>query len=244
MKKLSSFLFLIILISSTNGIAQNRIGNIAFEKLVHNYGIIKEADGKAVYKFAFTNKGKMPAIITNVVASCGCTSPDWTKAPIPPNQKGYVNVAYDPYLRPGNFKKDITVTFADKTVAVLQIMGDVIPKAGKAEDRFQFHMESLWLRSNKVPFAKIKKQRKDNDKLPIYNSSNKNMTITFKNVPKHIKIEVEPKVIKPKKTGVIKVFYDAKQKKAKGFVKDMIKVLVNGKEVSRNTLYVSATIVD
>lgn len=39
------------------------------------------------YEFKFTNTGKEPLIISNVQASCGCTTPKWSNEPIAPGKQ-------------------------------------------------------------------------------------------------------------------------------------------------------------
>ena len=49
-----------------------------FTKLEHDFGSLPQ--GKPVtYEFEFTNTGDQPLILDNVQASCGCTTPTWTK---------------------------------------------------------------------------------------------------------------------------------------------------------------------
>ena len=59
--------------------------NAVFEWVaqVHDFGKIKQGTPVS-HEFKFTNKGKVPLIIANVRASCGCTTPDWSKDPVPP----------------------------------------------------------------------------------------------------------------------------------------------------------------
>ena len=52
--------------------AQN---NLKFEKVDHDFGEIKEDDGPAEFTFRFVNEGSQAIRITNVKASCGCTTP-------------------------------------------------------------------------------------------------------------------------------------------------------------------------
>ena len=66
--------------------------------------------------------------MSRVHASCGCTTPTWTKEPIEPGKKGSVTVAYNPLGRPGVFTKTITVfTNASEENVTLLIKGEVIP---------------------------------------------------------------------------------------------------------------------
>ena len=80
---------------------------ITGEKSVHNFGEIKEADGKVSHTFVVKNEGTTPLVISNVTATCGCTTPEWTKEPIQAGKTGEVTVTFDPKNRLGNFMKTI-----------------------------------------------------------------------------------------------------------------------------------------
>lgn len=102
---------------------------VEFEKTDHDFGNVQQSDGNAVYDFVFLNTGDAPLILTNVKASCGCTTPVWTKDPVAPGQKGTIKVSYDAGNRPGGFNKSITVSSnAEVATVVLTIRGNVIPK--------------------------------------------------------------------------------------------------------------------
>ncbi|PLX05985.1 MAG: hypothetical protein C0596_15950 [Marinilabiliales bacterium] len=127
MKKI--LLFVGIVTISTLIFAQQSGPAISWDKTVHDFGKFNEADGKVVATFEFVNTGNEPLYITNVKASCGCTSPEWSKEPVKPGEKGYVKAAYDPNKRPGKFNKSITVTTNEfQPTSILRIMGEVIPK--------------------------------------------------------------------------------------------------------------------
>jgi hypothetical protein len=103
-----------------------------FEKEVHDFGTIKEGT-QAEYVFKYTNTGKEPLVITNVQASCGCTTPKWTKEPVKPGETGQVTAIYNSKGRPGNFNKAVTITSNAKTAQkVLFIKGNVEPSTDGA----------------------------------------------------------------------------------------------------------------
>jgi hypothetical protein len=74
----------------------------------HDFGTLKEGP-VAEHLFSFTNAGKEPLIIQNVTASCGCTTPDWTKQPILPGKSSVITVRYTTQGRVGPFNKDIYI---------------------------------------------------------------------------------------------------------------------------------------
>jgi hypothetical protein len=89
----------------------------------HDFGKIKQGVPVS-HEFRFTNSGKVPLVITNVQASCGCTTPDWTKEPVPPGQQGFIKATYNA-AAPGIFNKTVTVTANVEQGTVLSIKGEV-----------------------------------------------------------------------------------------------------------------------
>jgi len=94
---------------NTGGSAENA-PVMKFEKETHDFG--KLIVGKKVsYDFKFTNTGKSPLIITDGYASCGCTKPEWPKAPIKPGDSGIIHVTFNSQGKtPGLQDKLITIT--------------------------------------------------------------------------------------------------------------------------------------
>ncbi len=98
---------------------------ISFTEQEHNYGTLqKGGDGNC--EFTFTNEGNEPLILSNVKASCGCTTPSWTKEPIMPGKSGSIKVRYNTN-NVGGFTKTITVTSnaINSPRVVLKIKGKV-----------------------------------------------------------------------------------------------------------------------
>ncbi len=99
--------------------------SVSFEYTTYDYGQIqKGSDGKCSFKF--TNNTDTPLILTNVVASCGCTVPSWPKTPINPGESNVINVKYNTN-NVGHFTKRITVTTnkQDMSTIILTIKGQV-----------------------------------------------------------------------------------------------------------------------
>jgi hypothetical protein len=102
---------------------------IAFDRNEHNFGAIRESDGKASTVFSFVNRGDKPLLISDVKASCGCPTPEWTKEPVAPGQKGYIRATYDPTGRIYVFERTLTVYSNGFPAKVtLRIKGETIGK--------------------------------------------------------------------------------------------------------------------
>ncbi|OCX53100.1 hypothetical protein BEL04_01930 [Mucilaginibacter sp. PPCGB 2223] len=75
----------------------------------YSFGKIMQGDS-VVHDFKFTNIGKTPLIITDAVATCGCTKPEWPKGPIKPNEGGVIHVTFHSVGKSGLQDKMITIT--------------------------------------------------------------------------------------------------------------------------------------
>lgn len=124
MTKLAYFLCLLL----AGPLATRAQGVLTFERAAHDFGNVPEGT-IAAHEFTFRNTGNQPIVIANVQASCGCTTPDWTKTPVLPGKSGVVKAVYSSAGRPGVFNKTVTVTSnATEASKVLSIKGTVLTK--------------------------------------------------------------------------------------------------------------------
>jgi len=216
---------------------------IKFEKEIHNFQEIPEDGGKVTHSFRFTNEGEQPLIVHNVKASCGCTSPDWTKQPVKSGEEGYVKATFDPRRRPGNFNKSIIVrSNAKESTVVLRITGKVNPREKTLADIYPREMGDIRLKSSHLSFTKIAPDEVKTEELEIVNVSESPVSIEFDRVPEHVDVKVEPSELAPEQKGKIVATYDAGKKDDWGFVVDRLYLKMNGESNRRNRLNVSATI--
>ena len=222
---------------------QQRTAAISFNETTWNYGDIREETGVATHRFEFTNTGGEPLIIHNVTASCGCTSPSWTREPVMPGSKGYVSAAYDPAGRPGRFDKTVNVmTNAAPGNIVLRIAGNVIPKPLTIEDEYRYPMGPIRLKSNHVSLGTVYSGQQQTALGEIINTSDQPVTVEIRNVPAHIKVNVNSAKLAPKQKGVIEVTYDATKIDDWGFLIDRMNVYVNGQTDRTYQFIISANI--
>lgn len=102
---------------------------ITFDKTTFDYGTIKpNADGTRF--FTVTNTGDKPLVLSNVKASCGCTTPEFKTDPIMPGKPAQIKVGYNTAIN-GGFNKMIEVFSNDpvNSRSVIYIKGNVDPNA-------------------------------------------------------------------------------------------------------------------
>lgn len=207
---------------------------ITFEKDTHDFGKINEADGRVTTVFNFKNEGMSPLVLSNVRASCGCTTPQWTREPIEPGATGAITVTYNPNGRPGKFSKTITVTSnAKEPTARLFIKGEVIPKPAQPVNKYSVKIGELSLVSNQLNFGEITKGETKTISLEYANQTDKNLTVepTQLNYMGTVATLAE---VKPQESGQLKAVFDAGICPIYGPVKETIYLIVNG-NMEKNT---------
>lgn len=216
---------------------------VSFEKSLHDFGKLKEADGKVTYEFAFVNTGGSDLIVQNVSASCGCTAPNWTREPVPPGATGKVAATFNPAGRPGAFRKYVTVVSnAENRSVRLTITGEVEAKPRTVEDDYRFAMGPVRLKSNHLAFGNLKNTTPAEKKLEIINNSGEAATIEFERVPGHLSMRCEPSTLKPGEKGYIVGSYDTPAREDWGFVIDRMGLRINGTSDRSYSLVISANI--
>jgi len=98
---------------------------ITFDKTTFDYGTIKPNSDGTRY-FNVTNTGDKPLVLSNVKASCGCTTPQFSTDPIMPGKSAKIKVGYNTAIN-GGFNKMIEVFSNDpaNSRTVIYIKGNV-----------------------------------------------------------------------------------------------------------------------
>jgi len=134
MKKIIFSIFVLALVSACNNTPAPKVANttpttsIKFENDVFDFGKIVVGE-KINHSFKFKNTGKIPLIISNAVASCGCTVPDWPKLPIKPNESAKIDIVFNTVGKMGLQDKTITITAnTQPNTLKVHLIGEIIEK--------------------------------------------------------------------------------------------------------------------
>ena len=227
MKKYS--FLLVCLLCSLVAMSQKAV--ISFEEKTHDFGKVNEEDGKITHVFDFVNKGISPLVVSRVQASCGCTTPVWTKEPVEPGKKGTITVTYNPTGRPGAFTKTITVySNAIDEQLVLTIHGEVIPKANGENSEYPVVMGLLHARSKVIQMNNVDKGKIQSRVLDIKNTSNISLKPTIENLPGYLSVSISPEVLKANEEGKITFSFNSKNSTQWGPISDDVYILMNGQK--------------
>ncbi len=225
MKKLNLILVLFLSISVYSQKEEKVITSLKFDKSVYDIGIVYEEKGKVTNKFFFKNVSKNDITLTNVRASCGCTTADYTKEVVGPGKKGFVSATFNPEKRNGNFEFMITITTNETTnnIITFKFKGKVVPKPKSLDDIYNQAEGSLKFKQiNK--YYNISNTQKLIDTIFIYNPTQKTIQISdYKRNVAYVSIlKIAPEELKPKKEGIIVFEYDAAKRNELGNINDII----------------------
>lgn len=136
MRRLVVCLFFTALVISTL-CAHAEPSDLHFEVRQWNFGRIEEDGGIVSHVFCFQNRSGHPIVLLDVVATCGCTKPTFSKRPVRPGEMSEIEVSYDPMNRPGAFNRQVTVYTSEGGDPIrLQIVGEVIPRKRSIEELY------------------------------------------------------------------------------------------------------------
>lgn len=113
-------------ISADTPVNADEMGVLTFKETTIDFGTIKEGD-VVTKTFEFTNTGKSPIVISDAKASCGCTVPEYPKAPIQPGESSKIVAKFDSSKKSGPQTKNITITANTMpNQTILTLKGEII----------------------------------------------------------------------------------------------------------------------
>lgn len=131
-------------VASAQQMGNKSAEGLQFKEIEYNFG--KIAQGKPVYHFfEVVNNGKTSLALQNVAASCGCTTPEWSREEIKPGASTAIKIGFNA-MAEGEFEKYITVLFNNNQTKVIKIKGEVwkVPQgAAPANASVQFLKQQL-----------------------------------------------------------------------------------------------------
>lgn len=191
----------------------------------HDFGAFDEGLGTVYCDFHLVNTGDEPIAIINARANCGCTRPEYSRAPIAPGDTAVIRVGFDPTGRPGRFYKYVNVDLDAKPKRTsLSIHGTVIGSSNTLKSRFPVSVGPMKLRSKIIAYGEVLKGHTGGQFLEGYNASADSLRPTVTDIPDYIKVMVEPAVVPPGDRFVISTVIDADKINDWGVVTDSMTV--------------------
>jgi hypothetical protein len=214
---------------------------LKFDRKIHDFGSIKEEGGKVSTRFSFKHEGSDTLHITNVIVSCGCTSPQWPKQALAPGDTGSLLITYDPIDRPGEFEKHIGVEIDGNPNGTVRIQGFVEQRPPGPRDWYPARLGNLWFKHAPMYLGSVWKDSSIVLDNIIYNAGEKNIKIFPEQLklPSFVRFNFGKTELSPKDTAHFTIHYEASQNTAWGYVVDSLPLPSNDEDTPLKPLAVS-----
>jgi hypothetical protein len=246
-KQVITILTILLLLGSAARAQKGAV--ISSEVQTYDFGLIAEADGLATHSFTIRNTGVAPLVINRITASCGCTQPEWSKAPIAPGATGEVKISYNPKGRPGPFHKSIAIhSNARNERLTLYIKGTV--KSRTIEQpviTYPYSIGSLKLQTKTLEYARLYPGESSEETIRIKNEGKTPLKIHLPKTPDFLSVAISPDTLKPGETGEITILFLTDEIKRMGRVAAFLPLSVEnagGKKKTEGAIHVAANIIN
>lgn len=224
---------LFIFILALGGGLTGARAQLVFAPQKWDFGTIAETDGRVSHTFTAENRSDRPIVILDVVTSCGCTVPEFSKRPIRAGEKATVKITYDPRDRPGAFSKEIDVYSSErKRIATLSITGNVTPRAKTVEELYPVDAGGgLRLERTLAAFSFVRQGASEQHAIGYVNTSDRpiRLDLTPKQASGLLSVD-RPRTIAPHEKGNITLTcHIATDAPRYGTIRDALDVLVDGR---------------
>ncbi len=246
LKAAISLLFAALITASLPCYAQN-VSPLQFREKEWSFGTIREEGGPVSHVFTFVNKGRNPVAIDRVSASCGCTTPEYTRGLLKPGESAEIKVTFEPMGYPGSFVKSVVVVSeGGKYHDLLIIKGDVTPRIKPVEEEYPFDMGGgLRFDNLTLAFRQVAQGKSSSMTVRYANTSPKAVTLEITpSEPSELLAVHAPETICAGCRGDITLTYDlAGKPESYGVINNALSVKVSGTSSPR-TIYATMIGVD
>ena len=219
---------------------------ISFDKKIHDFGEVMISDGPVKCTFTFTNISDSPIVVHNIISSCGCTTPQWTRSPVKPGGKGKVDVVFNNDQGPFPFDKTLTlyVSGVGRPV-VLRIRGIAYEKSKNVDELFTGRIGQMGINKSAVSLRNIEQGVLKQDEIDIANLSSSPLKVETREVSRGLLLTVYPNPIPPKSMAKLTYTVDPTLMPKRSWGKQTFtgRFVLNGKKQPEE-FTVSAVIVD
>ena len=224
---------ILLIIAAFAAFSASAQARLVFEPDTWDFGTIRESDGRVSHTFTGVNRGDKPLVILDVVTSCGCTVPEFSRQPVTPGGKTQITVTYDPMNRPGTFTKELWIYSNErKKVASITVQGNVTPREKSLEELYPVDAGGgLRLSTTLSAFSYIYQGRQVQGSIGYANASDRTVRLSLRPQDESGLLQVDaPQRIAPGQRGEINLSYLIPAGTPRyGTLRDALEVAVDGR---------------
>lgn len=231
---------IIMVLGISSGYAQSSIKWMSNE---HDFGAFKEDSGYVTCVFKGVNISNEPLTIVSARATCGCTTPKYSRNAFAPGDTIAIEVSYDPVSRPGRFMKKVYLKNSnDDEKDELRIRGVVIGSEATLKSRYPIDCGKLRLQNDIAAIGELERGRAKAVFINVYNQTTDTVMPNLANVPSYIKASITPSIIPPGEQASVAFHFDAFYCEKWGIVNDSLDLITDAQNAQTINIDVTANI--
>lgn len=228
-KLISTLLITLLTINSLSA-------QLRFESTKHDFGTIAEAGGKVHCTFTATNEGARPVVILDVVTTCGCTVPTFSRKPIRKGEQAVIEVSFDPYGRAGVIDRKLHVYDSNRRqLAVLTLTGQVTPRQRTIEESYPIDAGAgVRLSNTMATFTYIYTGQPMRSALSLINTSDEERQIELRPIRTSglLTVEAPPRIHAGERTAINLTYLNQTEAPRYGTIRDAMELWIDGKKAN------------
>lgn len=181
---------------------------LRFESPVMEIGTVRYDSGPVTVRFICTNICDKSVVILDVKSQCGCAKPSFSREPIAPGGKGYVDVVLDPSHLFDVQNRHLTVIATNgdyRKFNTITVHGCVDRGITKEEVRYPYEiLPGLRSDMQTVGMRLYKKGEVSEKEFTLYNSGTATMSLKWKSDSRKVSAKL-PKTIAPGESAKVRV---------------------------------------
>lgn len=232
-----------LLLCSFSVFAQQGIMSIETKNI--NLGPVKANDIPTEVTFTFKNTGSQPILLSRVTPLTSLLKVQWDKNPVMPGNTSAITVSFVPANMPEKFNYTIHIqSNAQNQREQLRLEATIVDNPEKPALLYKHDMDGVRFKTAYINLGQIHNNQVITDTIYFFNTREKDIPVTTRYLPSHMKMTPSSPSIQPGQKGYIILSYDAKAKNDYGYVFDNIIFNFDNDNSYRHRLSVSANITE
>lgn len=217
---------------------------VLFIEKVHDFGELEESVKPSTYTFSFVNQSNDSLKINTVKASCGCTTPSWTREYIIPGDTGFLTAAYKTYNRPGSFNKSLRVSLSSGQQQTLYIKGSVNPREKNPKETYPVALGNVRSKFQAFNMGNFTTEKPYSRAFTLFNDSRDTIFLFPENhvLPDYISLSTSADRMLPQQRFRVSVTADPVKMDRLGFAQVSIQLATSDEQVPLKSYLIFTTV--
>ena len=243
-----AYIFIYIAALLTSLVVRAEGGDVLrLEGALFNFGQIAEEGGAVHHTVRYRNVSAKPVVILAVQSSCGCTTAEFSRKPISPDEEGEIVVHFSPLNQAGRvFRRMVVRTSEGGLEQMITVEGYVVPRQKSLDEQYPIALGAgVRIDTNAHAFGYVEHGKPTRSTFDVVNTSRREVSLALRMEASSGALQIDvPRSLAAGERRSIEFGYELTEgSNLYGTLKDVVRLTINGVE-SSTPLIINAIAVD